>query len=246
MLQAWLQSLPELGIICWILYTNANPDGPALEISAPILFHALAAHLVQLWDRSVTFRRAVRVTGSSCWRHLVLVLAMKGGVAVSRPVFVENFSRVMRGDATFHFCGHEDGDDMNDDQVGGGVVGGWVAGGARAGGGGVFKGKVLLPGAAQVPNQGGGGGLKVRASRRLQHALGPAIGQMSITSCRGLALHVCVHTLHLAHPASSVMAWCRVEDEGAQGGGAHIAHSAWCRSGMRVMKAVASRVGRVR
>lgn len=126
MLQAWLQSLPELGIICWILYTNANPDGPALEISAPILFHALAAHLVQLWDRSVTFRRAVRVTGSSCWRHLVLVLAMKGGVAVSRPVFVENFSRVMRGDATFHFCGHEDGDDMNDDQVG---VSGWVRGG---------------------------------------------------------------------------------------------------------------------
>jgi hypothetical protein len=118
MLQAWLQSLPELGIICWILYTNANPDGPALEISAPILFHALAAHLVQLWDRSLNFRRATRVTGSSCWRHLVLVLAMKGGVAVSRPVFTENFSRVMRGDAMFHFCGHEDGDDMNDDQVG--------------------------------------------------------------------------------------------------------------------------------
>jgi hypothetical protein len=36
-LQCWLQSLPELGIIGYILYVNTRPEGPAVELNGIIL-----------------------------------------------------------------------------------------------------------------------------------------------------------------------------------------------------------------
>uniref|UniRef100_A0A383V493 RING-type domain-containing protein n=1 Tax=Tetradesmus obliquus TaxID=3088 RepID=A0A383V493_TETOB len=96
-LQAWLQSAPELVVIAVILYRNVGSGGPAVVINGTILLHALAAHLVNLWDKCLLFRSAAAAAGAGPGHHLLCMLQVKGSCRLSLPVLRDNLSRVLRG-----------------------------------------------------------------------------------------------------------------------------------------------------
>lgn len=127
MLQAWLQSLPELVLLAVILYRNASASGPAVIINGPILLQAIAAHAVNLWDKTLLFRSCAAFSGCSGCRQLLLLLGIRGSCRLSLPVLRDNLARVLRGTggagggaelgAVVHLSAHEEVPDTTDSEA---------------------------------------------------------------------------------------------------------------------------------
>jgi hypothetical protein len=97
-LQGWLQSAPELLLIGVIFYRNIGNGGPAVVISGPILLQALAAHLINVWDKTLLFgSAAAAAAGAGPLHHLLSMLQVKGSCRLSLPVLRDNLNRVLRG-----------------------------------------------------------------------------------------------------------------------------------------------------
>ena len=88
---------------------------------------ALAAHLINLWDKSLLFRSCARQSGCSGPHQFVLLLGIRASCRLSLPVLKENLSRVLRGagggggaglGATIHLSSSEDVPDNDSDAVG--------------------------------------------------------------------------------------------------------------------------------
>jgi hypothetical protein len=89
---------------------------------------ALAAHLINLWDKSLLFRSCARQSGCSGPYQFLLLLGIRASCRLSMPVLKENLSRVLRGaggsggaglGTTIHLTSAEDVPDNDSDAVGG-------------------------------------------------------------------------------------------------------------------------------
>jgi hypothetical protein len=58
---------------------------------------ALAAHLINLWDKTLLFRSAAAAAGAGPGHHLLSMLQVKGSCRLSLPVLRDNLNRVLRG-----------------------------------------------------------------------------------------------------------------------------------------------------
>lgn len=61
------------------------------------VLQALAAHLLNLWDKTLLFQSCAAKSGCSIPRQLLLLLGIRGSCRLSMPVLKENLSRVLRG-----------------------------------------------------------------------------------------------------------------------------------------------------
>ncbi len=95
---------------------------PASLLLALHTLQALAAHLVNVWDKALLYSSAVRATGAGPWWHILFTLGLRGGITCSRPVLQENLGRVMRSGFIVHVSSYEDPDDVNSDTVRHGVA----------------------------------------------------------------------------------------------------------------------------
>lgn len=64
---------------------------------AVVLLQALAAHLLNMWDKTLLFRSCAAQSGCSTPRQLLLLLGIRASARLSLPVLKENLSRVLRG-----------------------------------------------------------------------------------------------------------------------------------------------------
>lgn len=62
-----------------------------------IVLQALAAHLINLWDKTLLFRSSAAQSGCSTPRQLLLLLGIRASARLSLPVLKENLSKVLRG-----------------------------------------------------------------------------------------------------------------------------------------------------
>ena len=92
----------------------------------PVL-QALAAHLLNLWDKTLLFRSSAAQSGCSTPRQLLLLLGIRASARLSLPVLKENMSKVLRGTggagaglgATIHLSSAEEVPDDDSDAVSG-------------------------------------------------------------------------------------------------------------------------------
>lgn len=92
------------------------------------VLQALAAHLINLWDKSLLFRSCATQSGCSGPHQFLLLLGIRASCRLSLPVLKENLSRVLRGaggsggtglGATIHLTSAEDVPENDSDAVGG-------------------------------------------------------------------------------------------------------------------------------
>jgi hypothetical protein len=97
---------------CCIVVAHVALWQPLLELPHPsaavqLLLHsvplrvsslqALAAHLINFWDKSLLFRSAAAAAGAGAGHHLLSMLQVKGSCRLSLPVLRDNLNRVLRG-----------------------------------------------------------------------------------------------------------------------------------------------------
>jgi hypothetical protein len=63
----------------------------------PSALQALAAHLINLWDKTLLFTSSAAQSGCSTPRQLLLLLGIRASARLSLPVLKENLSKVLRG-----------------------------------------------------------------------------------------------------------------------------------------------------
>lgn len=91
----------------------------------PVVLQALAAHLLNLWDKTLLFRASAAQSGCSTPRQLLLLLGIRASARLSLPVLKENISKVLRGTggagaglgATIHLSSAEEVPDDDSDAV---------------------------------------------------------------------------------------------------------------------------------
>lgn len=96
-------------------------------LCTPPVLQALAAHLLNLWDKTLLFRSSAAQSGCSTPRQLLLLLGIRASARLSLPVLKENMSKVLRGTggagaglgATIHLSSAEEVPDDDSDAVSG-------------------------------------------------------------------------------------------------------------------------------
>lgn len=89
------------------------------------LVQALAAHAINLWDKSRMFHAAAAFTGAGAGQHLLSALQVKGACRLSLPVLRENLNKVLRGTggvgarlgSVVHMTSAEDAPDSDSEAV---------------------------------------------------------------------------------------------------------------------------------
>lgn len=114
----------------------AQCDCAACARPTVALLQALAAHLLNVWDKTLLFRSCAQQSGCGVGRQLLLLLGIKASCRLSLPVLKENLGKVLRGTGgcgaglgtTIHLSSAEEVADSDSAAVSGRGVGSFVGG----------------------------------------------------------------------------------------------------------------------
>jgi hypothetical protein len=89
--------MPATAECCSIHPAPITAMQPLQQLAMLVALQALAAHLINLWDKTLLFRAAAAAAGAGQCHHLLSMLQVKGSCRLSLPVLRDNLSRVLRG-----------------------------------------------------------------------------------------------------------------------------------------------------